>query len=166
MRGKPVLGTVLLGLGLTGLVAGLWISMESTTTPPVYALKDSVPEVTVAELQQGELDPVMFIDVRNDWERALDRIEPSLSIPLPQIESGEAIEHIQSLIAAHESEDPTVVLYCARGVRSAQAQQELAAVGVEAVSLQGGITAWRQALAPAQEQVLTQQIATPLQPQP
>ncbi len=165
MRTRLLIPLLVLGLGLSGLTAGIWIAMESTTAPPVQARQQGIPEITVVDLQQGEWDPVLFIDVRQGWERALDRIEPSILIPLPQIESGEATEQIRSLINAYGPQDPTVVLYCARGVRSAQAQQQLAAVGIETVSLQGGITAWRESLSSHQAQQLTQQIAIPVPPQ-
>ena len=164
MNQKVLIPLIVLGLSLSSLTAGIWISLEFTTAPPVQARQQGIPEVTVVDLQQGELERVLFIDVRQGWERALDRIEPSVLIPLPQIESGEAVERIQALMNAYESQAPTVVLYCARGVRSARAQQQLAALGIETVSLQGGITAWREALGSDQDQLLTQRIAIPVTP--
>lgn len=162
MGRKWVIMLAALGLGLFSLTAGIWLSIASSTAPPVQARTPQIPEVTVADLQRGDLQPVVFIDVRQGWERALDRIEPSAHIPMSQIESGEAIALIRELIDDADRFAPTVVLYCARGVRSARAQHQLAAQGIETVSLQGGITAWRQTLSPTQEQTLTQQIAIPL----
>lgn len=164
MRKTLLLTVAVLGSGLMGLTTGIWVSRQFTSLPAVDVGVEGIPEVTVTDLGQGDLQPVVLIDVRYGWERALDRIEPSLWIPLPQIESGAAVDQIRELVKSEEPLTPTVVLYCAHGVRSARAQQHLAAVGIKTVSLQGGITAWRQALPSTQEQILTQQIPLPLPP--
>jgi adenylyltransferase/sulfurtransferase len=81
---------------------------------------------------------IQLLDVREGWERALARIDPSVHVPLGQLE-----ERTRAELAPLDPAVPTVV-YCAAGVRSLH--------GIEilrrrhgfrsAVSLRGGIMAW------------------------
>ncbi|MDY3126885.1 MAG: rhodanese-like domain-containing protein [Corynebacterium sp.] len=57
------------------------------------------------------------------------------------------LDHLPAIRAAHENQtkenaEERVVVYCASGMRSAEAVQWLAAQGVAAVSLVGGMEAW------------------------
>jgi adenylyltransferase/sulfurtransferase len=98
-------------------------------------------EIGAAELRTLlDAGPVQLLDVREDWERAEDAIQPSLHVPLGTLEHGSA----KPLLAGLRADRPTVV-YCAAGVRS------LAAVAIlrercgfrAAKSLRGGMHAWR-----------------------
>lgn len=80
-----------------------------------------------------------LIDVREDWERAVTAIHPSVHVPLGAIEQGRARQLLKGLDPAA----PTVV-YCAAGVRSLKAAQLLRdSHGFRDVaSLRGGMRAW------------------------
>jgi molybdopterin/thiamine biosynthesis adenylyltransferase/rhodanese-related sulfurtransferase len=83
--------------------------------------------------------PLQLLDVREDWERAAGAIEPSVHIPLGELERGRA----GSTLAGLDPKAPTVV-YCAGGVRSLRAAKLLRDRHQfrEAVSLRGGFHAW------------------------
>jgi adenylyltransferase/sulfurtransferase len=82
---------------------------------------------------------VQLLDVREDWERALGSIEPSVHVPLGRLASGPAQE-----IAGMDPNAPTVI-YCAAGVRSLHALRILRERHGfrEAFSLRGGMRDWR-----------------------
>jgi adenylyltransferase/sulfurtransferase len=94
-----------------------------------------VGEVSVqdlAALRNGD-KPHVLLDVREDWELAVARLDPCLHIPLGQIPSraGEVPAHM-----------PVYVL-CHAGVRSAAAAKFLVGAGLTAVhNVRGGIAAW------------------------
>ena len=110
-------------------------------------------KVTVAELQEGKLKPVILIDVRSPEEYAEDHIGQSLLVPLTDIEANFGVKQIQSIAqksitSNHTS--PTIVLYCTSGMRSVKAYQRLEKTGLKFVVLSGGIEAWRK-IVPAQK---------------
>jgi sulfur-carrier protein adenylyltransferase/sulfurtransferase len=86
-------------------------------------------------LERGATPQV--IDVREQWERALGAIEPSVLIPLSELERGAA------KLGALDRAQPTIV-YCAAGVRSLRGAEILRLrYGFRSVtSLRGGIHAW------------------------
>ena len=97
-------------------------------------------EIDAAELRRLiGTGPVQLLDVREDWERQVDAIHPSLHIPLGMLELASAEE----LLADLQANQPTVV-YCAAGVRSLHAVSILReAFGLRlAQSLRGGMHAW------------------------
>jgi adenylyltransferase/sulfurtransferase len=137
--GDPLLGRVLI---LDALAAD-WRQLTVRRSPariPVTELIDydefcGVPgpvlEITADELkardEQGDV-----IDVREAWERGGGYIEGDRHVPLT------------ALLADLEQAGPgPVVVYCASGIRSAQAVAVLREHGIDAVSLRGGYTAWR-----------------------
>ena len=83
--------------------------------------------------------PVQLVDVRETWERAIEAIEPSLHVPLGELDHGAAERALQPLAR----EAPTVV-YCAHGVRSLRGAEILRTrYGFRQVkSLRGGMHAW------------------------
>jgi sulfur-carrier protein adenylyltransferase/sulfurtransferase len=97
-------------------------------------------EIDVAaarELLSGQ-EPPLLVDVREDSERDTGYLADSV-----QVRMGELDERIGE-VAPDRSR--RVVLYCAVGVRSLFAAQKLRTQGYEdAVSIAGGIEAWRQA---------------------
>ena len=80
---------------------------------------------------------VQVVDVREEWERMLGAIEPSVLVPLSALERG--LPKLDGLDPAK----PTIV-YCAAGVRSLRGAAILRARhGFDNVtSLRGGIKAW------------------------
>jgi len=129
-------------------------------------------QVTVAQLQQGNLKPVILIDVRSSEEYAEDRIGESPLVSPIDIEMGFGVKQIQSIVKARVKSDrpqPVIVLYCARGARSVKAYKQLEKVArysqesggnetnnikdisLNVVVLSGGIKAWRQAVPAAKD---------------
>lgn len=88
-----------------------------------------------AALAQGARPQV--VDVREGWERALGAIEPSVLVPLSELERG-AVK-----LGSLDPAQPTIV-YCAAGVRSLRGAEILRMRhGFRSVtSLRGGINAW------------------------
>lgn len=87
----------------------------------------------------GGASLLQLIDVREDWERSLGAIEPSVHVPLSQL----GTEGARAVLAALDPSRPTVV-FCAGGVRSLKALVALRSVHQFTAlrSLQGGYTAW------------------------
>jgi adenylyltransferase/sulfurtransferase len=83
--------------------------------------------------------PIQLIDVREDWERALGAIQPSVHVPLGQLGTAAAAEALTALDPAADT-----IVYCAGGVRSLKALVPLRERhGFTAVrSLRGGFKAW------------------------
>lgn len=91
-----------------------------------------VPEIDVDELEQQQRDGAVILDVREDDEWLLGHLAGALHIPLATIP-----DRFDEL----PSGQPVYVI-CALGGRSAQAVQFLRAESIEAVNVEGGITAW------------------------
>ncbi len=89
----------------------------------------------VTALGKGAVPQV--IDVREGWERMMGAIEPSVLLPLSELERG------QAKVGDLDRAKPTVV-YCAAGMRSLRAAELLRLrYGFRNVtSLRGGIKAW------------------------
>jgi sulfur-carrier protein adenylyltransferase/sulfurtransferase len=87
----------------------------------------------VREMLSRGGDAPLLLDVREDEERETARIEPSIHIPMGEIE-------------ARKSELPTdrpIVVYCHHGGRSQMVAAYLEGEGFTTViNLQGGIDAW------------------------
>jgi rhodanese-related sulfurtransferase len=88
------------------------------------------------ELRQGG---AQVVDVRRDDEWAEGHIEGAEHVPLDQLAA-----------RADELGEGPIVFYCAVGERSLMAAQALSGAGREAVSLAGGIGAWRDAGLPTE----------------
>lgn len=83
---------------------------------------------------------IAIIDVREDWEWAISRINGAQNIPLRQIPGR----------VAEIPRDRHVVVVCQHGMRSAQASAWLQTNGFENVSnLEGGIDAWSREIDPS-----------------
>jgi rhodanese-related sulfurtransferase len=85
-----------------------------------------------ARLAEGK--PTYLVDVREAWEHDLAALKDQLWVPLAEL--AERVEEVQP------EEGSLVVVYCHHGVRSLSGAAILAANGVEAVSLAGGIDRW------------------------
>ena len=95
-------------------------------------------EISVNELQQWRDDGVdhLLIDVREDWELAIARLDPCRHIPMASIPEQVAVLRDTGL--------PLVAL-CHAGVRSARVASYLSDQGCTQVySVAGGIDAWSQ----------------------
>lgn len=102
------------------------------------APRDISPGELKARLDRGER-PVL-LDVRQDWETRLCRLEHALHIPIEEIE-----------VRADEL-DPAdeVVVYCHQGVRSAAVAEFLTQLGFRSArNLAGGLDLWARTVDPA-----------------
>jgi sterol desaturase/sphingolipid hydroxylase (fatty acid hydroxylase superfamily)/rhodanese-related sulfurtransferase len=116
---------------------------------PTFIASFNTQKVTVAELQQGKLKPVILIDVRSPEEYAEDHIGQSLLVPLTDIQAEFGVKEIRAIAQAGAKPNqpqPTIVLYCTSGMRSVKAYQRLEKTGLKFVVLKGGIKAWRKAV--------------------
>jgi adenylyltransferase/sulfurtransferase len=100
-----------------------------------------MPEMTAQELK-ARLDsgqPPILLDVRQDWETKLCRLENAVHIPIEEIE------------LRTEELDPTseIVVYCHQGVRSAAVAEYLRSLGFANVNnLAGGLDFWARTIDP------------------
>ena len=94
-----------------------------------------MPEMTPTELK-ARLDggrPPILLDVRQDWETKLCRLENSIHIPIEEIE----------LRTDELSPESEIVVYCHQGVRSAAVAEYLRGLGFADVkNLAGGLDSW------------------------
>jgi rhodanese-related sulfurtransferase len=107
----------------------------------------SVAQMTVQELKQlmdSKATNFVLIDVREPEEYETARIPGSILVPLGDIESGEGVTQIKSLIKGRR-----VIVHCKVGRRSAKAVVMLKAAGIEATNLKGGIQAWSREIDPS-----------------
>ena len=80
-----------------------------------------------------------ILDVREDWELEICKIEGALHIPLQQLPGR----------AAELPTDRPIVTVCHHGMRSQHAMQWLRGAGLsQAVNLEGGIDAWARKIDP------------------
>jgi rhodanese-related sulfurtransferase len=98
-------------------------------------------EMTAKELK-ARLDsgqPPILVDVRQDWETKLCRLENAVHIPIEEIE------------LRTEELDPQseIVVYCHQGVRSAAVAEYLRGLGFANVkNLAGGLDFWARTVDP------------------
>lgn len=112
---------------------------ETCAVPPrTEAMPDEVESADV----RAKLGTLQLIDVREDWERELGAIRPSVHVPLAKLGTDEGAAALATLDPAKET-----VAYCAGGVRSLKALVPLRGRhGFSAVrSLRGGFKGWTDA---------------------
>jgi len=102
--------------------------------------KGRIRECTIADVrarrERGE--DFLLIDVREDSEFAKDHIPDAVHIGRGVLE--------RDIEAKVPSKDQEIVLYCGGGYRSALAAESLQRMGyTHVVSMDGGMTAWREA---------------------
>jgi rhodanese-related sulfurtransferase len=96
------------------------------------------PEELAPRLKAGSEAPFL-LDVREDEERELARIEPSLHIPMAEVPARKG----------ELPRDRPVVVYCHHGGRSQMVAAYLEQEGFTSVAnLTGGIDAWAQVIDP------------------
>ncbi|NUQ01990.1 MAG: ThiF family adenylyltransferase, partial [Armatimonadetes bacterium] len=109
---------------------------ESAVETERGGLEIEAPEL--AEQLQRDAPPVL-VDVREEWEWELCRLEGAVHLPLSTVESR----------AAELPRDRPLVTYCHGGVRSLKALEKLRRAGFQNVrSLAGGIDAWSRLVDP------------------
>jgi rhodanese-related sulfurtransferase len=99
-------------------------------------------ELTPVELKQrlALLEPLVLLDVRQDWETRLCRLDNAVHIPIEEIEL-----RSDELDSAAE-----IVVYCHQGVRSAAVAGYLRGLGfANARNLAGGLDAWARTVDPS-----------------
>jgi sulfur-carrier protein adenylyltransferase/sulfurtransferase len=97
-------------------------------------------EMTVVELKQvidSGADDYVLLDVRNPNEYEIARIPGSVLVPLPDIENGQGVEKVRSLVNGHR-----LIVHCKMGGRSAKAISILKGAGIDGTNVTGGIQAW------------------------
>jgi adenylyltransferase/sulfurtransferase len=99
----------------------------------------------VTEISPGDLaarlagsSPPLVLDVREDWERGIARLQGTLDMPM-----GHVPERIGELPKERE-----IVVMCRSGGRSLKVAQFLDASGYRAANLTGGILAWARDIDP------------------
>ncbi len=96
------------------------------------------PRELKTRLDRG--DRPVLLDVRQDWETKLARLENAVHIPIEEIEF-----RTEELNPADE-----IVVYCHQGVRSAAVAAYLRELGfAKAVNLAGGLDQWARTIDPA-----------------
>src|ERR1700720_4518304 len=101
----------------------------------------------MTEIPPNELKPrlerndlPLLLDVRQDWETKLCRLENAVHIPIEEIEL-----RTDELNSADE-----IVVYCHQGVRSAAVAEYLRSLGFGNVkNLAGGLDAWARSIDPS-----------------
>ncbi|MEG4628426.1 rhodanese-like domain-containing protein [Microcoleus sp. AR_TQ3_B6] len=158
---------IAMGCGLMSVASLSAVALFHHMDIPTFIASLNTKQVTVAQLQQGKLKPVILIDVRSPEEYAEERIGESPLVPLTDIEMGFGVKEIQSIVKARVKSNqpqPLIVLYCTKGARSVKAYKQLEKaarhsqklaknetnkikdIKLNVVVLSGGITAWRQAV--------------------
>lgn len=104
---------------------------------------------SVSALQATQLmnrEDALVIDVRDPGEYGAGHILGAKSVPLARLEAGEVPAEVV------KRKNRSVIVYCERGDRAEKAAAALRKQGFEkAVSLAGGLAAWRQAGLPVEK---------------
>jgi adenylyltransferase/sulfurtransferase len=96
------------------------------------------PQELKARLDRG--DRPVLVDVRQDWETKLCRLDNAVHIPIEEIEF-----RTEELNPADE-----IVVYCHQGVRSAAVAAYLRELGfAKAANLAGGLDLWARTVDPS-----------------
>jgi rhodanese-related sulfurtransferase len=83
--------------------------------------------------------PLLLLDVRQDWETRLCGLPNAVHIPIEEIE----------LRADELSREDDIVVYCHQGVRSAAVAEYLRSLGFKTVrNLSGGLDHWARTVDP------------------
>ena len=101
-----------------------------------------MPDISPEDLkaQLGQKRPLVLLDVRDEWETRLCRLENALHIPVEEIE----------LRTDELNSDDEIVVYCHHGVRSAAVADYLRRLGfAKAVNLAGGLDLWARTVDPS-----------------
>ena len=108
-------------------------------------MSGGAPDALISEIEPVELVGMMeerpdllLLDVREDWERELSRIDPSSHCPLGEFSSLDG-----PTLPADFELGREVVVYCKAGVRSMMACRALQEMGFKKLyNLSGGMMRW------------------------
>jgi len=100
-------------------------------------MSDITPQDLKARLDRHQA--LVLLDVREDWETALCRLDNATHIPIEEIE----------FRTAELDQADDIVVYCHHGVRSAAVANFLRQQGFKAVNLQGGVDQWARVIDPS-----------------
>ena len=101
-------------------------------------MDEITPQALKERLDRGER-PVL-VDVRQDWETKLCRLDNSVHIPIEEIE----------FRTEELNPEDDIVVYCHQGVRSAAVANYLRQLGFKrAVNLAGGLESWARSVDPS-----------------
>ena len=101
-------------------------------------MDEITPQALKERLDRG--DRPVLLDVRQDWETKLCRLDNSVHIPIEEIE----------FRTEELSPEDDIVVYCHQGVRSAAVANYLRQLGFKrAVNLAGGLDSWARAVDPS-----------------
>lgn len=100
-------------------------------------MDEITPQELKARLEAN--DRPVLLDVRDDWETKLCRLEHALHIPMEELEFRAEELNLQD----------EVIVYCHHGVRSAAVADYLRRLGfTRARNLAGGLDAWARSVEP------------------
>ena len=105
---------------------------ETWCNPPTLTNNNATADLHPEEVA-AMLEDIVFVDVREEQERAIRMIKGTRHIPLGQVE-----QHIEELAALTKP----LVIHCHSGKRSAAALEILSRYNISAQHLAGGIIAW------------------------
>jgi rhodanese-related sulfurtransferase len=137
------------------LAAAAWLPAQNPAPAPpqgsafdamVKEAKSRIKEIDPAQLKamQAAAEPVTLIDVREDNEWATEHAQGAVHISRGMLE--------REIESRGTKKDAKLVLYCRSGARSALATDTLQKMGfTNAVSLTGGITAYKAAGLPVEK---------------
>jgi len=110
-----------------------------------------VSSLSPHELFQWQNDPskkFILLDVREEWERLINVINPSFHYPLGQLLEINTQDEIQKILnlklnsPLSSQTPPVIITYCKFGGRSAKAAEHLSGLGLNNIyNLEGGISA-------------------------
>jgi rhodanese-related sulfurtransferase len=109
---------------------------EKTATDPIAEAKKRIREVTPPEaMEMNEADPaIVYLDVREPMEWNLGRIPGAVFIPLGNLDA-----QVEATIPREKK----IIIYCARGNRSALAADTMQQMGyADVASMSQGIIGW------------------------
>ncbi len=87
-----------------------------------------------------DVDNYIFLDVRENWERAISKISPSIHIPLQEL-----LSRSSSKLHEEISDQKNLIVYCKAGIRSLTACKSLHSHGFKNLyNLSGGVLKWEQ----------------------
>ncbi|MFT4135844.1 ThiF family adenylyltransferase [Microbacterium sp.] len=138
--GEPLLGRIMLVNALRGRQTEVTLRSAARMRHPV-GMTDDLPhdaapaapaQLTAAEMLAAQDAGATLLDVREPWETDRGIVADSLLIPLGTL-----------LADPGQVDAERVVVICEHGLRAARAAEALAACGVAADVLAGGLAAWR-----------------------
>jgi adenylyltransferase/sulfurtransferase len=101
-------------------------------------MQEISPNELKTRLDSGR--PPLLLDVRQDWETKLCRLENAIHIPIEEIE----------LRTEELNPQSEIVVYCHQGVRSAAVAEYLRSLGFADVkNLAGGLDSWARTIDPS-----------------